>query len=462
MLSYSLKRLLLSIPVVWILITMVFLLSKLLPGTHASETIQYGEGNTYINSSQQQRDQVYKEYLIRTGQSLPIFYFSIGSLVTPAQNATNFTASGALLEKLSWRYGDKQKAKAYHDLLSTLSHSLKRDQSRVQSPYLYKLQHTLQPDSILHYTNALTQQLTKGKAQTAAVKTHQAAIAMLQSESTLNYLLPALEWHGSNNQYHRWFLLLIQGDLGKSYKDARPVLTVLWDAAGNTFWLILISMVLTVILALELSIIMVRKTLLDWHKMLLPVLYVLDSIPLFVLSLILLVLFATPEFLQLFPVFGLGYHSSQSDTWYGQLFESGPYLVLPTTCLVLANLPYLTNQLYRALADTMHQDFIKTARSKGLTESNIIRRHALRNALLPVITVLSDFLPALVAGSVVIETIFAIPGIGRLLITSVLARDFPVIIGIILMIALVKMVSHLIADICYAKADPRVSKTTTS
>lgn len=203
---------------------------------------------------------------------------------------------------------------------------------------------------------------------------------------------------------------------------------------------------------------MVKKTSINWHRVLLPGIYILDSIPLFVLSLIFLILFATPDFLPLFPVFGLGYHADASGTGISQFMEALPYLVLPITCLVLANLPYLTNQFYRSLADTMQANYIKTAYSKGLTNTSVIRRHALRNALLPVITILSDFLPALVAGSVVIETIFAIPGIGRLLLTAVLARDFPVILGIVLVVALVKMVSHLIADSCYALADPRVRK----
>ena len=456
--KYSLKRFLVSIPVIWLLITVVFLLSRLLPGTYGAESIQSGEGNTYNKSTQQQRDKAYQAYLHKTGQDLPAFYFSIGSQANSSHKKSGKAVSDKLVEQLTWQFGNEQKALSYYNRLTNLKEVLEYGQHQEQLPLLYKIQNTLIADSILYYSQFLIAQLPAGKAKTYSLQLEQAAKDLTQNTSAFKYLLPALQWHGANNQYHTWLLQLIKGDMGKSYKDARPVAGILWEAVTNTFWLILLSMAVTFILALELSIIMVRKSRISWKKILMPGLYFADSIPLFVLSLLLLILFATPDFFPVFPVFGLGYQAFEPMPWYTQFLQTMPFLILPVICLVLANLPYLTNQLYRALADTMQSDFIRTARSKGLKERSIIRKHALRNALLPVITVLSDFLPALVAGSVVIETIFAIPGIGRLLITSVFARDFPVILGIVLLVALVKMASHFVADICYTQADPRVRK----
>jgi peptide/nickel transport system permease protein len=174
---------------------------------------------------------------------------------------------------------------------------------------------------------------------------------------------------------------------------------------------------------------------------------------------VLLVLLASPAFLQLFPVYGMGYYSPVSLTWFQAISQWLQFMALPMLCLVLANLPYLTNQFYHALAAVASQDYIRTARAKGLSEGAVIRKHMLRNALLPVITLLSDFLPALVAGAVIIETIFAIPGIGRLLIDSVLARDYPVIVGIVIIIAVFKLLAHLLSDMLYALADPRIRHT---
>jgi peptide/nickel transport system permease protein len=156
----------------------------------------------------------------------------------------------------------------------------------------------------------------------------------------------------------------------------------------------------------------------------------------------------------------MGYFSETKLTWFQARSQWLQFMALPMLCLVLANLPYLTNQFYHALSGTANQDYIRTARAKGLSENNVIRRHMLRNALLPVITLLSDFLPALVAGAVIIETIFAIPGIGRLLIDSVMARDYPVLVGIVVMVAVFKQLAHLFADLLYAMADPRIRHAT--
>src|SRR5690606_1431284 len=128
--------------------------------------------------------------LVRTGQSLPIFYFSIGSSANHTRNATDFTSSGHLAEALSWQYADKHKVKTYHEHLNSLSEVLQKEQNKELHAYLYKAQHTFYPDSILYLTNSITQQLPKGNAQTIARQTHQAALEMVQSESSFRYLLP--------------------------------------------------------------------------------------------------------------------------------------------------------------------------------------------------------------------------------------------------------------------------------
>ncbi|MDQ4139488.1 MAG: ABC transporter permease, partial [Bacteroidota bacterium] len=103
-----------------------------------------------------------------------------------------------------------------------------------------------------------------------------------------------------------------------------------------------------------------------------------------------------------------------------------------------------------------HRDFILTAKAKGLSEKMVLRRHVLRNALLPVITLFTGFLPALVTGAVVIENIFSIPGMGRLLVLTVNARDFPVLLGIVLYLGLIKIGANILADVLYFLADPRI------
>ncbi|MEJ8755739.1 ABC transporter permease [Pontibacter sp. H259] len=361
MLRYLFKRLLLAIPVLWVMVSVIFILSRILPGTFGEQILLADEG-FYGNGAKQERALAYQQLLERTNQQLPVFYVG----------------------------------------LTPLSES--------------------------------------------------------NTSQNYSYLLPQFTWHGAQNQYHLWVSALLTGSLGESFASARPVNAMIGEAAANTFWILSISMVLTMLLALVLGTSMVLGKGIRLRRIILPALIVLDSFPFFVLCLLMLLLFANPDMLQLFPAFGLGFLAPGHESGFLQTLQQFPYFVLPILCLVLANLPYLTNQFYTSLAGTMQAEYIRTAHAKGLTPFQVVTHHALRNALLPVITILSDMIPALVAGAVVIEVIFAIPGIGRLLVTSVLARDFPVIVGIVVVIALVKMLSHVVADICYALVDPRIKQ----
>jgi peptide/nickel transport system permease protein len=266
--------------------------------------------------------------------------------------------------------------------------------------------------------------------------------------------VPLLAWHGTQNQYHAWLMRLLQGDLGTSYRDRQPVLTILADAIGNTLLLLGGSLLLTFLCSIELSLALMTDRGRRWRRLVLPLLFTLDSIPLFILVLLLLVFLSGTGYLGLFPLFGLGYTPAGASRWQA-LGERLYHLVLPGSCLVIAAIPYVTTQLYRVMQGLAGADFILTARAKGLSAKVVLRRHVLRNALLPLITLFTGFLPSLISGAVVVEVIFAIPGTGRLLADSVLARDYPVVLGLVFFLATLKAVSHLLADWLYFTADPR-------
>lgn len=360
----------LAIPTLWLLGTLVFLLSRMLPGSFAEERFLNPETGFYNKSSQSGREAAFQDFQQRTGLHLPLFYVSMTSL------------------KLS------QKAEGQ---------------------------------------------------ETGHIEAH-------------TLLLPQFSWNGTHNQYHRWLTGILSGDFSTSYRTGRPVLEMILENIGNTFWLLLSSMFITLALALELSMLMARKQMRWLRRLLLPSLFIIDSIPMLVLALLLLVLLANPDFIQLFPVYGMGYYVPEQLSLWQQLGQRLQYMALPLMALVLVNLPYITNQVYNSLQAALQADYARTAKAKGLPEHLIIRRHALRNALLPLITIVSDFLPALVSGSVLIETIYAIPGIGRLLIDSVLSRDYPVLVAIILVVLVVRMAAYALADTAYAWADPRIKQ----
>ena len=268
------------------------------------------------------------------------------------------------------------------------------------------------------------------------------------------YGLPQLNWYGTNNRYHQWLSQLIYLNTGYSYRDGRPVSQILGEALGNTFILVVTSLLIIFWGSIKISQLLVAKNKVGQRSVFLSFLYVIDSIPLFIIALSLLTFLAGSGFLKLFPVFGLGM-TVASDNLFLTLVNYCHHLILPLFCLVLAGLPYVTAQLYKVMQNVVTSNFILTARAKGLPEKLVLQRHVFRNSLLPLITLFTGYLPVLISGAIVIEIIFAIPGTGRLLAESILARDYPVVIGIVLVLAATKVFSHLLADLLYFAADPR-------
>ncbi|MBX0332930.1 ABC transporter permease [Pontibacter sp. HSC-14F20] len=455
MTNFVFRRLLLAIPTLWFIASAIFLLSKLMPGAFGSTYLAEQEAGYYSKSDVAARDRNYRQFLQTTGQDQPLFYFSVTSAALPDTLHRVFPERDRdFLKKLSWQYGNPDAAARFFRSLKEMEADLSETERLQVKENLYTMYSHQEPGELQQALAGIAAQLPANSPYQSEVLANGSTLVV--SSPGYTYLFPSVQWHGSENQYHRWLAGLLKGSLGTSLRDGRPVATVLGDAIGNTWWLLLASILLATLLAMELAILMVRRSGRVWRSTLLPSLFLLDSVPLFVLAMLLLVLLANPAFLQLFPVYGMGYYNAYDQSWLQQTSQWLQFMALPLICLVLANLPYLTNQFYQAMAAVAGQDYIRTARAKGLPEHLVIRRHMLRNALLPVITLLSDFLPALVAGAVIIETIFAIPGVGRLLIDAVLARDYPVIVGIVVIVAVFRLLSHLLSDLLYALADPRI------
>ncbi|MEJ8803403.1 ABC transporter permease [Pontibacter sp. H249] len=452
MLQYILRRFLLSLPALWLLVTFVFLLSKLLTGTPGEEQMLQENGGYYSKGSTESRQLVYRNYLNRTGQNLPLFYFSIKAspepdtlhLVYPAHHRT-------LLKKLYWQYGNPEAVGRYYQSIKALEAALPVAQKASLQPYMDSLYSTTTPEGLKAIAATPSPSWGAQASELTVAATHLAA-----QQKSYTFLLPSFRWHGTDNQYHSWLIGVIQGNLGTSFRDGRQVSSLLYDAIANTWWLMLASILIAFVVAFELGMLLVMPQSKRLRKVLLPSLFVIDSIPLFLLALLLLVLLASPSFLQLFPVYGMGYHTLTGESWLQRAGVLSQYLALPVICLTLSNIPYLTNLIYRSFSEERKKDYARTARAKGFSERQVIRKQLLRNTLLPTITVLSDALPIIVAGTISIEIIFAIPGMGRLLVDSVLARDYPVVLAIVLVVAAFRVVTYLLADIFYSLADPRI------
>ncbi|KAA9325034.1 ABC transporter permease [Adhaeribacter soli] len=445
MLKFAAKRLLMLLPAIWLLGSAVFLLSRSVPGSAAEMQAEETAQNAISNAKAEARKRVQAQMLQRTGQDLPLFYFRIGSAAEPDTLYKIFPVTEQqTLKELVLTYGNWPEIAAYYKTVQKLKEAVAVSEVPV----------TVKKD-LNFYANALLKESQAGKINRTflelksaalsspetkvqnAVASAEVAFQQIESSQTpaLNYS-PKIFWYGTQNQYHRWLRNLVQGDLGESYRDARPVSEIISEALSITGWLALVSFLLICFLAPAIAIVLSLKSSNSFRGALLNLLYVLESLPLFVI--------------------GLGALALVSYLGWLTDFPEEVALLSATFCLVLVNLPYLVGQSYSALQKEMSQQYMLTARAKGFSEQQALVRHALRNSLLPVITALSDFFPALLAGALVLEVIFSLPGTGQLLVSSVLARDYEVVTGLVLLVGLVKILSHLLADLLYAFTDPRI------
>ncbi|HOZ46125.1 MAG TPA: ABC transporter permease, partial [Candidatus Hydrogenedentes bacterium] len=158
-----------------------------------------------------------------------------------------------------------------------------------------------------------------------------------------------------------------------------------------------------------------------------------------------------------FPVYGVSSVGAEDLPWYRWLADRSWHLVLPVFCLSYGGLAGLSRYARGGMLDTIRQDYIRTARAYGFSEKVVVFKYAMRNSLIPIITLLATLLPGLIGGSVIIESIFSIPGMGRLGFEAVLSRDYPLIMGIMSVSAFLTLIGLILSDILYAIADPRIS-----
>jgi peptide/nickel transport system permease protein len=247
--------------------------------------------------------------------------------------------------------------------------------------------------------------------------------------------------------YARWVSHLARGDLGDSFRDGRPVLTLLRESLPITVLLSSLSLLLGYLLAIPIGIVCGARPggLLD--RVLSWLVFLLYAAPVPWIALILVVAAADAGL----PIQGL---RSEGASSFADLLA---HLVLPVACLCCGSVAVVSRFLRSSMAEEMGQDYVRTARAKGLSEARVVLRHALPNSLLSLITLFGLTFPALVSGAVIVERIFGLPGMGRLTFDAVLGRDVPVLMGVITVAGAMTLLGMLASDLLYAVADPRIA-----
>lgn len=255
-------------------------------------------------------------------------------------------------------------------------------------------------------------------------------------------------------QYWLWLSRLVRFDFGRSFKDGRLVIIKILERLPATLLLNVLSLLLIFFIALPIGIISAVRQDSFFDKGMTVFVFLGFSVPAFWLALLLMVLFGVV--LGWLPISGMHSVNFPYFSFWGKLWDIIKHLILPVFVSAFGGLAYLSRYSRTSMLEVLRQDYIRTARAKGLSEKKVIYRHALRNALIPIVTLLGLSLPALIGGGFIFETIFAWPGMGRLGYQAIMARDYPVIMGVGVIAALLTLVGNLIADITYAFIDPRI------
>lgn len=257
-------------------------------------------------------------------------------------------------------------------------------------------------------------------------------------------------------RYMIWVKNIVTLDFGESFKYEEPVIDVIMSKFPVSLQFGIVSLILIYLVCIPLGISKAVKDGSHWDSGTSVILFILYSIPPLMLGILLMVLLAGGSFLQLFPLGGLysdGYHDL---SFWGKVLERAHHFVLPLICYMIGSFTVLTFVMKNSLLDEIKLDYVRTARSKGLSERKVIYKHALRNALIPIATGLSSFLGVFFAGSIIIESIFRLDGMGLLGFDAALSRDYNVLMGLIFIQAALTLIGRMVSDFLYILIDPRI------
>jgi peptide/nickel transport system permease protein len=256
-------------------------------------------------------------------------------------------------------------------------------------------------------------------------------------------------------QYWDWLTRMARLDFGLSFSpDRRPVWDKIRERIGITISLNFLSLLIIMLVAIPIGVIAAVRPNSWFDRGTTLLVFFGFAMPTFWLALLLMMFFGV--YLDWLPISGLTSLGFRQFTWWQKVRDLAAHVTLPVLVAAFGGLAGMSRYMRGNMLEVIRQDYITTARAKGLPEGTVIFKHALRNALLPVITMLGLSVPGLIGGSVIFESIFAIPGMGQLFYGAVMARDYPLVMGELVIGAVLTLVGNLLADVGYALVDPRI------
>ena len=466
-----------------------FIISINAPGDPVERLAKAAGSEGGVDQESGASKKIKQELRKKLGLDLPIFYISISDIaITDTLYKIQDKYHKANLKKLTHQSGNWQVVSDYYHSLLNLQEKQKKiklqdiileesesltDIKEVSNQFGFEIGSLLETsrsevvkikmekmDKLLSentFLSVLAEDYTKAKDNYKNLS--------LFATKWKNYI-PSIKWYGGDNQYHLWLFGngkdregVLRGDFGISYIDGQEISTKIWDKIWISFALALISIIIAYLVSIPIGIYSAYKKDSAIDKGMSFVLFILYSMPSFFVGILLLLAFANPDNLSWFPVSGIQDPSTFNPDWsmWQKAKHRLPYLILPIITYTYGSFAFLSRIMRIGMIDVVSQDYVRTARAKGLAEKKVILKHALRNSLLPIITVFAAIFPMAIGGSVIIEVIFSIPGMGLEVYNAILNYDYPMIITFFTLSGFLLMVGYLVSDVLYALVDPRIS-----
>lgn len=489
MFQYILKRVFIFIPTLIAITLLGFIISVNAPGDPVEQMVSSVQGSGEMGAQTLGQIEEKRKLREKLGLDLPVFYFSLTSLSRPdTLYKIEDRNEKEALDRLISIYGNWENIQAYHKSLTALHNSLllfspdtnqtraldknnvvetlnqlKFEASALKGTY----DHAVIDSKMKKISSLLTAYPFLKKIESYFQKTRVDYVIVRRHPREWKNYIPRIALYGYKNQYHRWLFgdgkyskgLLLHGDFGTSYVTRQPISDVIYSKIGWSLFFSMLSVILAYAVSIPIGVRAAAKKGSHFDRSSSIVLFMLYSMPSFWLATLLLMTFANTDALAWLPASGvkpaLGYPDGAS--LWEMVKISFPYIVLPAICYTYSSFAFLSRTMRVAMLDVVGQDYIRTARAKGLPESKVIWKHGLRNALLPIITVFANVFPAAIGGSVIIESIFTIPGMGSEAIYAIQNNNYPMIIAILTITGFLTLLGYLISDILYAIVDPRIS-----
>lgn len=465
MLRHLVVRFLMIIPTLMIVSIIAFALSVSTPGDSVEQALAL-EGVTLDDDriSQAKYEKEYAKKAVALNKDKALFYITMRPShypthnewqAVPIQNRSEskklVDANIPLVSAKKYIDGINEYENVYFENKDSLSTTLKSDWK--QSLNLLR-----KPDQLVSIRKQLIYMANEYQ-DSPYIDNFTDLMVQIPMDGEDTWHIPSFEWHGSDNQYHHWVSSFLSGDYGTSILDSKPVFTKIWTAAKWTVLIILMSLILSLIVSIPLAMVSAYWANGKVDRWISWISLSIYSIPIFWMATLLIIYFSTDTYSKWMDIFPspASFYSEANTSMMGLIGKYFSRLILPVICISLKDIAYLVRVIRADLIKEAEKEYATTLRAKGVNRWTALWKHILPNSMIATITIIISNIPLALAGTLIIEVIFNIPGMGRLMYSSISQADWNVVYAMLMLISFVTVIFYLLGDIVYVFLNPRIT-----